>query len=106
MTGRAVLTAIGPSGVRRYRIRLLGGAPTIKRTGRDGYACAHAMHDNTGSATAAAARCRKFRRGSFIAVSPLTPSFDHLVRELLDRQRHLKVKRLGGLQIDDKFEFG
>src|SRR6516164_3230429 len=25
MTGRAVLTAIGPSGVRRYRIRLLGG---------------------------------------------------------------------------------
>ena len=32
--------------------------------------------------------------------------FDHLVRELLDRQRHLKAKRLGGLQIDDKFEFG
>src|SRR5215467_15005360 len=25
MTGRAVLTAIGPSGVRRYRIRLLRG---------------------------------------------------------------------------------
>src|SRR5215813_9708041 len=52
------------------------------------------------------ARWRNCRRGSFIAVSPLTPSFDHLVRELLDRQRHLKAKRLGGLQIDDKFEFG
>ena len=47
-----------------------------------------------------------WRKGSFIAVSPLTPSFDHLVRELLDRQRHLNAKRLGGLQIDDKFEFG
>ena len=35
-----------------------------------------------------------------------THLFDHLVRELLDRQRHLKAKRLGGLQIDDKFEFG
>jgi hypothetical protein len=40
------------------------------------------------------------------AVQQNASLFDHLVRELLDRQRHLKAKRLGGLQIDDKFEFG
>jgi hypothetical protein len=34
------------------------------------------------------------------AVQQNASLFDHLVRELLGRQRHLKAKRLGGLQID------
>src|SRR5215471_18536890 len=36
------------------------------------------MRDTAGSAAAPAARCRKFRRGSFIVERPFT-SFDHLV---------------------------
>jgi hypothetical protein len=40
--------------------------PTTMRTGRDGYVCAHATCDTTGSAAAPAARCRNLRRGSFI----------------------------------------
>src|SRR5262245_36739547 len=42
------------------------GKGTITRTGRDGYGCALADPDTIGSAAAPAARCRKFRRGSFI----------------------------------------
>src|SRR5215472_3552996 len=34
-------------------------------------ACAHAKRDTAGSAAAPAARCRKFRRGSFIGVPSL-----------------------------------
>src|SRR5262249_12451556 len=48
-----------------------GGNPTIRRTGRDGYACALDDPDTIGSAAAPAARCRSFRRGSFIWNLPL-----------------------------------
>ena len=44
--------------------------PTMIRTGRVGYACALAMRDAAGSAAAHAARCRKFRRGSFMLNLP------------------------------------
>src|SRR6266498_1665751 len=33
-------------------------------------------------------------------------SLDHLVRGHLHDQRHREAERLGGLEIDDKFEFG
>src|SRR5262249_17843702 len=33
-------------------------------------------------------------------------SLDHLVGEQLDRVGHLDAKRLGGLHVDDQFEFG
>src|SRR5262249_22199729 len=44
-----------------------GANGTTMRTGRVGYACAQAMRDAAGSAAAPAARCRKVRRGSFMA---------------------------------------
>src|SRR6516164_11185845 len=47
-----------------------GPTGTIKRTGRDGYACAHAIRETAGSAAAPAARCRNCRRGSFILNLP------------------------------------
>src|SRR5215475_11426991 len=43
-----------------------GGTGTMMVTGRDGYACAQAKREPVGSAAAPAARCRKFRRGSFM----------------------------------------
>src|SRR5262245_25403984 len=47
-----------------------GGNPTIRRTGRDGYACALADPDTIGSAAAPAVRCRNcLRWGSFIKLS-------------------------------------
>src|SRR5262245_36968729 len=48
-----------------------GGTGTMMVTGRDGYACAVATRENAGSATVVAARCRKFRRESFILNLPL-----------------------------------
>lgn len=39
------------------------------RTGRVGEVCAVAIRDVVGSAAAPATRCRKLRRGSFIAVA-------------------------------------
>ena len=32
--------------------------------------------------------------------------FDHLVGGLLDLRRDVEAERLGGLEIDDQFEFG
>src|SRR6516164_1686766 len=59
---------------------------TIKRTGRVGYACAHATRDKAGSAAAPAARRKNFRRGSFISNPPsLAVLFDHLVGERQQR---------------------
>ena len=40
-----------------------------------------------------------------VRLVPLTEvgfSFDQFVGELLEKQRHLKAQRLGGLEIDDK----
>src|SRR5262245_28882497 len=42
---------------------------TTKRTGRNGYACAQATREKTGSALAPTVRRRNCRRGSFIAPS-------------------------------------
>src|SRR5262245_31712285 len=46
------------------------GNGTIIRTGRDGYACAHAIRDTAGSAATPAPSCRKLLRGSFILNLP------------------------------------
>src|ERR1051326_643534 len=48
-----------------------GPKTTIRRVGRDGYACARARRESAGSATAPAAKRRKLRRGSFTALSPI-----------------------------------
>ncbi|HVI16040.1 MAG TPA: hypothetical protein VM822_24610, partial [Pseudolabrys sp.] len=52
------------------------------------------------SAAAPAARCRKFRRGSFILNLPLSVLFDHLVSAQQHRSRDFEAKRLGGLEIE------
>src|SRR5262245_374063 len=62
------------------------------------------MREIAGSAAAPAARCRKFRRGSFILNLP--QSFDHLVCEQLDRVGHFEAEHSGRYQIDDEFELG
>src|SRR6516225_7224010 len=43
-----------------------GAKATTARTGRLGWACAHASRGTLGSTAATAARCRNLRRGSFI----------------------------------------
>src|SRR5262245_49521260 len=80
-----------------------GAKPTMMRTGRLGYACAQANREMAGSAAAPAARCRKFRRGSFIFEPPFT-SFDYLVGGGKQRRRHLQAERPRGGQVDDQFD--
>src|SRR6516165_310463 len=64
------------------------------------------MHDMAGSAAAPAARCRKFRRGSFILNPPSTfTSLDHLVGAGEQGRWNFDADSFGGLQIDDEFEF-
>src|SRR5262245_17958100 len=56
------------------------------------------MRDTAGSAAAPAARCRKFRRGSFILNPPsLAVLFDHLVGGDEQLVRHGEAEHLGGL---------
>src|SRR5262249_46258441 len=82
-----------------------GGKPTMMRTGRAGKACAQAIREAAGSAAAPAARCRKFRRGSFhfAPPSPFT-SFDHVVGALLENPRHVETECFGGLEVDHQLE--
>src|SRR5215472_11725163 len=55
----------------------------------------------TGSAAAPAARCRKFRRGSFIFEPPsLVSLFDHLIGTQQKWRRDRQAKRPCGFQID------
>src|SRR5262245_65611967 len=83
------------------------GKPTIKRTGRVGYACAHAIRDRAGSAAAPAARCRNVRRGSFISIPPsVVCLFDHLVGAGEQRWRQVEAECLGDGKIDYQIEFG
>ena len=70
------------------------------------------MRGLLGSRTEVRRRNRGFRiapeseRTSWeVRLVPLTEvgfSFDQFVGELLEKQRHLKAQRLGGLEIDDK----
>src|SRR6516165_10830958 len=79
--------------------------PTMMRTGRVGYACAHATRDTAGSAAAPAARRKNFRRGSFMLNPPsLVSLFDHLVGAGEQHRRHVQPERLHGFQIDHQFE--
>src|SRR5207253_5839963 len=62
-------------------------------------------NSGAGSAAAPAARCRKFRRGSFISNPPSRfTSFNHLVDAQQERFRNLQPDRLCGRQIDDEVE--
>src|SRR5947209_8357224 len=63
------------------------------------------MREAASSAAAPAARCRKFRRGSFIFEPPFT-SFDHLVGDGEDPGRHGKTKGSRCLEIDNELELG
>src|SRR5215472_6859289 len=61
------------------------------------------MRETAGSAAAFAARCRKFRRGSFILNLPSHHSITSSARASSVR-RHSEAKRLGGRQVDDQIE--
>src|SRR5262245_45944547 len=82
-----------------------GAKPTMMRTGRVGYACAQANREMAGSAAAPAARCRKFRRGSFIFEPPFT-SFDYLVGAGEQCWWYGEAEHPGGLLVDDELELG
>src|SRR5438045_996824 len=74
---------------------------TIHCTGRDGYISADAARDRAGSAAALAAKCRKFRRGSFTALPPEIRQASHTsfrldVRRLDDRPPLLDLGLLLG----------
>jgi len=66
-SGRAVLTAIGPSGVRRYRIRLLGGTDNqTHRPRRIGLCARDGRHD--GQRGSAGGEMQKISAGKFHGV--------------------------------------
>jgi hypothetical protein len=60
------------------------------RTGRVGYACAHAIRDTVGSAAAPAARWRNWRRGSFMPTTLLQPLRESIA--LFNRQEAAAVQ--------------
>src|SRR5262245_55842187 len=64
------------------------------------------MRGTTGSAAPTAARCRKFRRGSFILIPPSMVSlFNHLIGASKERGWYREAERLGSDQVDDQVEF-
>src|SRR5215467_976150 len=63
------------------------------------------MLDMAGSTAAPAARCRKFRRGSFIFEPPFT-SFDYLVGAGEQCRWYGEAEHPGGLLVDDELELG
>src|SRR5262249_61964724 len=62
------------------------------------------MRDATESPAAPAARCRKFRRGSFMLNLPFT-SFDHFVGATEQREWEADAQRLRSLDVDDQLDF-
>src|SRR5262250_1151317 len=98
MTGRAVLTAIGPSGVRRYRIRLLRGhRQSNARAATDRLA-------PTRNAAQSAARQHPLPDaeivGGEVSFEPPFTSFDHLVGAREEGRRNFYAERPRGLEID------
>jgi hypothetical protein len=61
------------------------GAPTIIRTGRDGYVSAAASRDITGSMTAPAVRLRNRRRGTFM----IWKNIEHLLYQVMLLSDHV-----------------
>src|SRR5215831_20672316 len=65
------------------------------------------MRDTAGSAAAPPARCRKFRRGSFMMAFPsAAASLDHLVGAGEHCCWDLEAESLGGLQVEDDLVLG
>src|SRR5262245_907293 len=65
------------------------------------------MRETAGIAAAPAARCRKYRRGSFIPIPPsLVCLFDHLLGAGGQCRGNVKTECLRGLEVEDQFELG
>src|SRR6516162_1511220 len=78
---------------------------TIIVIGREGKVCALAVRETARTAAAPAARCRKFRRGSFIFELPSAfTSFDYLIGAGEQRRRHFEIEHPCGLSVNDKLE--
>src|SRR5215831_10299362 len=65
------------------------------------------MRETADSAAAPTARCRKFRRGSFISIPPSIVSlFDHLVGAAEQQRGHGEADCLCGTDVDHQLELG
>src|SRR5262249_35379210 len=104
-SGRAVLTAIGPSGVRRYRIRLLGGTDNqTHRPRRIGLCPCNMRHRQRGSARG---QMQEFAAGKFQFDPPSRfTSLDDLVGEHEHLIGDTEAERLRGFEVNDQLELG
>src|ERR1017187_10234050 len=82
---------------------LPAGKPTNKRTGRVGYVCAHASRETAGSIAAPAAKCRNWRRGSFMALPLFKQRAIWLGLAQLCRRRLLKPPTIQNIGFQSAF---